>query len=208
MIKINAQEADLEATPSEYPQIGQCEKQIKPFQELWELVRDWTSSKNLWEQAVLKTLNPDDVEKEHKRMRTAVVKLVTIFDNAKQSKPAGVAKQLEGEISAFKKNLPVIRALCTEGLKERHIALITSKLEIGDLTGDENLNKFLLFKADDHKDALEDIADTAEKEFSNEKILNQMFADWEPLEFTPSVQKDTYKLGGDSIELIQQTLDD
>jgi dynein heavy chain, axonemal len=65
-----------------------------------------------------------------------------------------------------------------------------------------------LFKADDHKDALEDIADTASKEFSNEKILNQMFADWEPLEFTPSVQKDTYKLGGDSIELIQQTLDD
>ena len=35
-----------------------------------------------------------------------------------------------------------------------------------------------------------------------------MFADWEPLEFTPSVQKDTYKLGGDSIDLIQQSLDD
>jgi hypothetical protein len=35
-----------------------------------------------------------------------------------------------------------------------------------------------------------------------------MFSDWEPLEFTPSAQKDTYKLGGDSIELIQQTLDD
>jgi dynein heavy chain len=30
-----------------------------------------------------------------------------------------------------------------------------------------------------------------------------MFADWEPLEFSPSEHKDTYKLGGDSIELIQ-----
>lgn len=67
-VKINAQEADLETTQSEYPQIDQCKKQIKPYQELWELVRDWSSSKNLWETAVLKTLNPDDVEKEHKRM--------------------------------------------------------------------------------------------------------------------------------------------
>jgi len=33
------------------------------------------------------------------------------------------------------------------------------------------LSKFLIFKADEHKDALEDIADTASKEFSNERIL-------------------------------------
>jgi dynein heavy chain len=66
----------------------------------------------------------------------------------------------------------------------------------------------MLFKAHDHKDALEEIADQATKEFGNEKILKNMFGDWEPLEFTPSAQKDTYKLGGDSIELIQQTLDD
>jgi len=35
-----------------------------------------------------------------------------------------------------------------------------------------------------------------------------MFEDWEPLEFFPNIHKDTFKLGGDSIELIQQTLDD
>jgi hypothetical protein len=29
-----------------------------------------------------------------------------------------------------------------------------------------------LFKADEHKDALEEIADTATKEYGNEKILN------------------------------------
>jgi dynein heavy chain, axonemal len=61
---------------------------------------------------------------------------------------------------------------------------------------------------DGHKDKLEDIADTASKEFSNERILKNMFKDWEPLEFTPSDCKGTYKLGGESIELIQQTLDD
>jgi hypothetical protein len=55
-------------TPSEYPQIDVCKKQIKPFEELWALCRDWTVSSAIWQQAVLKTLNPDDVEKDHKRM--------------------------------------------------------------------------------------------------------------------------------------------
>lgn len=31
MVKINAQEVDLGSDPSEYPQIEQCKKQIKPF---------------------------------------------------------------------------------------------------------------------------------------------------------------------------------
>jgi len=35
MIHINEQEADLEATLSEYPQIDQCKKQIKPYETLW-----------------------------------------------------------------------------------------------------------------------------------------------------------------------------
>lgn len=39
----------------------------------------------------------------------------------------------------------------------------------------------------DKKNELEEIADTAQKEYSNEKILDVMFADWVPLEFTPSV---------------------
>lgn len=141
-------------------------------------------------------------------MRTGIMRLCVQFEQAKINKPLQVAKQVQNEIESFKKHLPVIRALCAEGLKERHIKQIIEKLGCGDLTGDENLNKFALFGAHDHKDALEEIADTATKEFSNEKILNQMFSDWEPLEFTPSQQKDTYKLGGDSIELIQQTLDD
>ncbi len=80
----------------------------------------------------MKTLNPDEVEKEHKRMLKIIQRCVYVFENAKQSKPLGVAKQIEAEITGFKKNLPVIRALCAEGLKERHIAQIVAKLEMAE----------------------------------------------------------------------------
>lgn len=134
----------------------------------------------------MKTLNPDDVEKEHKRMRTACMRLVVGFEQAKQQKPLTVAKNIQSEIDAFKAYLPIIRSLCAEGLKERHTEKIRQMLDLGELTGDENLNRFITFRAQEHKDALEEIADTATKEFSNEKILNQMFSDWEPLVFEPS----------------------
>jgi hypothetical protein len=102
---------------------------------LWELCRDWSNSKNVWENAVLKTLVPDEVEKEHKRMRTAVMRLCVGFEQAKtsNSKPGGplqVAKSIQSEIEAFRKNLPVIRSLCVEGLKERHTAKILKLLAI------------------------------------------------------------------------------
>jgi len=55
---------------------------------------------------------------------------------------------------------------------------------------------------------LEEIADTATKEFSNEKTLATMKKDWEPIEFVTKEMRSTYILEGENIELIQQTLDD
>lgn len=140
-------------------------------------------------------------------MRSVCARLEAIFNRDKStSKPGGIAKTILKEIEDFKKKLPIIRALCTEGLQARHIDQIKIVLDMDNYTGEESLST--LVTEDGHKDKLEDIADTASKEFSNERILKNMFRDWEPLEFTPSDCKGTYKLGGDSIELIQQTLDD
>lgn len=47
-----------------------------------------------------------------------------------------------------------------------------SKLDCGSLTGEENLIFYNVLKVEDHIQFLEDIADTAIKEFTNEKILN------------------------------------
>jgi hypothetical protein len=77
--KINEQEADLELNLSEYPQIDACKKQIKPYQELWAMCHDWNKFKNEWENSVLRTLNPDEVEKEHKRLRTGIQRLCNTF---------------------------------------------------------------------------------------------------------------------------------
>lgn len=40
MIKINEQEVDLELPVTEYPDIDLSKKQLKPYEELWDLFRD------------------------------------------------------------------------------------------------------------------------------------------------------------------------
>ena len=53
MIRINEQEQDLEMPVSEYPTIDECKAQIKPFEELWGLVRDQINKFNFWQNSEL-----------------------------------------------------------------------------------------------------------------------------------------------------------
>lgn len=50
--------------------------------------------------------------------------------------------------------------------------------------------------------ALEDISEKAQKEYSNEKTLNKMKGDWEPMDFTTKVYKESFILDGEAVELI------
>jgi hypothetical protein len=91
--------------------------------------------------SVLRSLVPDDVEKEHKTMRSVCTRLETIFSRDKATnKPAILAKATLKDIEEFKFKLPIIRALCTEGLQARHIEQIKIVLEMDNYTGEESLN--------------------------------------------------------------------
>jgi len=49
---------------------------------------------------------------------------------------------------------------------------------------------------------MEEISDTASKEFKNENMLRNMKAEWAPAEFGCKVYKDTYILEGEAIDNI------
>lgn len=183
---INSQETDLEHQLTECPDIKKCKTAIKPFQDLWELIRDWNKAKVNWETCQITTLVPDEVDKEHKRMLMLSRRLQVQFETLKYSKVSKLTEETKIHIESFKENLPVIRALCTEGLQRRHYEQIEKLLEMGTIQGDENLSNFITFGVVKHKDKIEEITDTASKEWGNRKILDTMKADWEPLEFTPS----------------------
>lgn len=139
MVKINEQEVDLELPVTEYPDIDLSKKQLKPYEELWDLIRD--SQKYIvqqWKSNPITSLVPDDVEREHKRMMGLANKLQGVFERDKITKPKELAKTELEKIKNFRRFLPVIRALCTEGMEERHLEKISEIIEVK-WTGTETL---------------------------------------------------------------------
>lgn len=72
------------------------------------------------------------------------------------------------------------------------------------------MNTFKQLNIVDFKRELEDISETATKQFSNENTMKKMKEEWKPLEFTCSIPlgKDNLILSGEAVEAIQTVLDD
>ena len=111
------------------------------------------------------------------------------------------------KLSQFQTKIPVIKALCTEGLKEDHIAKMAKRLNMvgTDIT---KVPVNTLEDPEKHIDYLEEISDFADKQHKNEMALKAMLDAWEPLEFTPKDWKGSAILDGEAVEQLQATLDD
>lgn len=118
MLEINQQELDLDDPPTEYPDIDKFKLDIKPFEELWKMVKEQTFKLQLWTEGPLLQLDPEEVEKDHKIIYQTAMKLVNRFNTSipKMPKPEKVAKDIVEEMMKFREYLPVIRSICNPGL--------------------------------------------------------------------------------------------
>ena len=66
MKEINDMEVDLDEPPTEYPDIDKFKLDIKPFEELWKMVSESEKKKQRWTEGALRSLDPEEVEKDHK----------------------------------------------------------------------------------------------------------------------------------------------
>jgi dynein heavy chain len=99
--------------------------------------------------------------------------------------------------------------LCNPGLKTRHWDDIKKLIDMKDFKDNEKLSTLISLGISQYKDKLEDISETASKEYSNERTLAKMHEDWSPLEFTCKDWKNgSFILDGEAVEVIQQLLDD
>jgi dynein heavy chain len=98
---------------------------------------------------------------------------------------------MKKKLTEFRPYQPIIRALCNPGLQERHIddiyALINKPREDGIEMIELSLATFKQLDIVRYKRELEDISETATKQFSNENTMKKMKEEWKPLEFTCTV---------------------
>jgi dynein heavy chain len=139
------------------------------------------------------------------------------LDGKPNNKPALFAGTLLRKLKNFEPWIRTVRALRTEGLKTKHVK------EINDVINNENnddslnliqedmsmnITSFGATKITQMNNDIEEIVDTASKEYSNEILLHNMKSEWQPIRFEIKEHKDTYILEGEGVENIIAVLDD
>lgn len=145
-------------------------------------------------------------------MVTTANKLRVLFQRAKTMViPNELANSILEELREFQKHQLLIRVFSNKGLKERHWE------EIGNLVGfkvdpnkKETLSRFIGMNLEEKYALLEEISDSATKEFSIEKILDKMREEWSIVvtELKPWKDTGTFIVAGVSVDEAQTLLDD
>jgi len=123
--------------------------------------------------------------------------------------PTAVCLCMQDKLKEFNQYVPLIVALRNPGLRERHWAQISGKLDMTlqpDPMG--SLRKYLEMDLLGKVDILGEVSDQATKEYSLERALEAQVVEWKPQIYNLLEQPDrgSYILSG--VDELQQLLDD
>ena len=208
---LNGEEELLGFPRSTFPQLEEAPSILAPYLQLWNVAQDFQKKTYAWLNGPMQGLDPESLEREIKDMSKANFKSMKFFENSETELPAPlrVAEQLKEQMDEFQTKLPLISCLCNPGMRERHWAEVSKLLGYPfKPTDSTTLASMLTMGLEQHLPALDEIGGGASKEYSLEKALDKMLADWQPLELTMVEYRDTGTSIVGGTEEIQMLLDD
>eukprot|EP00439_Symbiodinium_sp_Y106_P069158 s1229_g11.t2 len=182
---------------------------FEPYYKLWNSAIDFKHSEEEWLQGVVQRLVAEEIEAMVEEQYKESYKTMKQFEG--NENPLAVAKDgedLREEISNFRANMPVIRALCQEAFEPRHFSDLFEELRMDmDMEDGITLQQMLEIGILDHIDTLERISVKAQKEHGLKTALATMKKEWRPIEFGLVPHRaGTHMVRG--IDEIQAVLDD
>ena len=183
--EINAREEVFKFPPTEYPAIETIEKELEPAFKLWNMIADFNTNQKEWMSGSFLAIDAPKVEADVVDWFKSSAKMAKSLE-ADYPQAAECAMKLREVTGDFRKHLPIMVALATPALKQRHwdqlsdILGVDPAIEPGE---DLTLEDLLGWGVAGHIEEIEEISVHANKQFGLEKNLAAMKADWGPLEF-------------------------
>ncbi|XP_066592221.1 dynein axonemal heavy chain 7-like [Prorops nasuta] len=204
--QINIEEEMFGWEPSRYPLRKQISDKLSPYKKLYDASCDFLTSHKNWMESKIGSYDPEEIETETALAYRSIMKLDKILQEPIVRKLLETVKSI---IDDFKDHMPVIASLGNPSLKDRHWELVSEvvgfPIKVDETT---TLAKILDYGLDDYVAKLDSITEAATKEGNLEKALERMHADWEEIEFTVLVYRDTGTFVVSSVDDIQLLLDD
>ncbi|KAK9828903.1 hypothetical protein WJX72_002692 [[Myrmecia] bisecta] len=206
--------------PDEFVNLAAVEKEADGRFTVWKTLLDLQEKVIDWTTGTLLSMEDNTVRLNIETIRAEVEDFGgKAYRMGKASKEDRVVFALKDELDNFKQVLPIVEQLANPALKDRHWTAIFLLLGLDQDEGgihqseagiwdpfsiDDLLQKGVL----EHLEAVAAISSQASKEFSLEKALDKMQADWGGVQFRVVEYKDTqtYIIGG--TDDIQAILDD
>ncbi|CAB0007617.1 unnamed protein product [Nesidiocoris tenuis] len=227
---INTEEQLLGFDVSPFTNLAQMVNNVDPFYKLWHTVLDFHQSYDKWMYGPFMGLDAEEIKDTVENMYKTLYKLSKTFFDVPGSKR--VAETVRAKVDKFKHSLPVLQAICTPGIQERHwkdvshkrVALYIYKcsctsnfnfLQISDAIGMElhpteetTLADMIEYGLSKYIAKLEEVSLAASREFTLEKNLKKMKDEWAEVTFELMQFRDSKVKILSGVDDIQVMLDD
>ncbi|KAL7754340.1 hypothetical protein RI367_000321 [Sorochytrium milnesiophthora] len=204
---VNKEEELLEWDRTPFDEYQQIVDMLDPYKRLWETASVLQTEYARWMNGPFVELVAEQVDESVGNMWRTLFKLIKTF--SEQAVPRKVAEGLKNKLDKFKAHLPLISTLRNPGLKERHwenMAHIVGQSIAPDAT--TSLSKLIEYNLTPYIPQLEQVAEAATKEFSLQKAIAKMRAEWEPLVFNCVDYRETGTKILSALDEVQALLDD
>ena len=119
-----------------YPELQDNIQALQPFMTLWETSDLFMTKSDSWLQSLFKELDPEAMAEEIDGMWRLLHKSVKTFNDVPP--PRRVAEMIKTRIDKFNKDMPIITALGSKGMRSRHWdaieEIVGTDIRIGFLT--------------------------------------------------------------------------
>ncbi|XP_062562978.1 dynein axonemal heavy chain 3 isoform X3 [Armigeres subalbatus] len=205
--EINLEENLLQIDLSYFPALNEMIERMAPIEKLWHTAYKFDSCHEVWYFGPFKELDATIISNAVDEMFHAISVLLKELSGSPQAKR--VAEQIRMKIDKFKIYLPILEAICRQGLCERHWTQISE--ELGQEVNPAVQNSLgLMVDIDVMKiqSRLEEISNAAGKEYELNIQLVNMQEEWVDVKFVCVQYRDSDMSILSSVDDIQTLLDD
>lgn len=191
----------------DYDVLEEIIDEFNPFHHLWYAACEYKHSEEDWVSGPLANLKAPDIENFVDEQFKDSYKMFKAFEGQKE--PQQVAGDFRKDIMAFKKNMPIISALCQEAIEPQHFYQLFEAMDT-DIDMDDGLTLQTLLEQGvlDHIETVQRISTEAQKQYSLKQTMKVMKSEWKDMELGTMEYKDTgtYLIKG--VDDVQALLDD
>ena len=200
---------------TKFAKVHSLVSKLDPYLNLWNISAQFYDNYADWMNGPFSKLNPEDIQSDVGEMFRKMYKLCKLFSGSatgvELEKPLSAANTTIEKIKKFQENLPLMSAICNEGLRDRHWDKMSGIVGF-EIKRDEqtSFSRLLDRQIAVHYEKIQEVSDFASREWTLEKTLDKMEEEWKGVNLDTADWKETrtYILKGGPVDEAQTLLDD